>query len=146
MSKKNELVQSTIEKISKHYSAKDNISGILKEVNVDESGIKKIKLILIYNKLEFELKYFGFDNYSDKCNICDGVELLIDSRENIDFGLLSRFNFWEGQPSAFSFLADGEILYDRTGKYSKLQKEIKKELPLRRIRVPDSHPKVARVS
>ena len=146
MSKTNELVQSTIEKISKHYSAKDNISGILKVVNVDESGIKKIKLILIYNKSEFELKHFGFNNYSDKCNICDGVELLIDSRENIDFGLLSRFNFLEGQPSAFSFLADGEILYDRTGKYSKLQEEIKEELPLRRIRVPDSHPKVARVS
>ena len=146
MLEKNELVQNTIEKICNHYSAKDNISGILKVVNTDELGIKRIKLILIYTKLEFESKHFGFSDCSDKCNICDDVVLLIESRENIDFGLLSRFNFLDGQPSAFSFLADGEILYDRTGKYSKLQKEIKKELPLRRIRVPDSHSKVARVS
>ena len=103
MLEKNELVQNTIEKICNHYSAKDNISGILKVVNTDELGIKRIKLVLIYTKLEFESKHFGFSDSSDKCNICDDVVLLIDSRENIDFGLLSRFNFLDGQPSAFSF-------------------------------------------
>ena len=146
MLKKNKLVQKTIEEICEYYSNEENITGILKVENKDEMGKKIISLILIYAKLESETKYFGFSDWSDKRNICDDVVLLMYSRENIDFGLLSRFNFLEGQTSAFSFLADGEILYDRTGKYSKLQKEIKKELTLRRVRVPNSHTKVTRVN
>lgn len=136
------MIEDTIKGICKHYSAEENISGILKVVDIDEFGIERIKIVLIYVKLPDKLNYFGFNKYSDKRNICDNVILLMDSRrENIDFGLLSHFKFMDGEPNAFCFLEKGEILYDKTGRYEKLQAKVKKDGKLRRTKSLNSVPK-----
>ena len=140
------LIEDTINGLCEHYSANENINGILKVVTTDKQGVTRIKIVLIYTEPVFESRYFGFDNYSDKCHICDNVILIIDSRESIDFGLLSQFKFMGGEPSPFSFLEKGEILYDKTGKYKELQTLAKRDGNLRKARTPRQQNSVPRVS
>lgn len=120
--------------------------GILKTTYKNEFGVEYIKLIIIYNKLVFEPSYFGFNNGSDKSYICDDVVFIIDSRENIEFGLLGRYYFDAGQVNAYSYLANGEVLYDKMGKYGQLQKEVKKDAAPRRTRSSKPFISVPRVS
>ena len=141
-----DLVQNTITKICSYYSENENVSGILKVERIDESGIDNIKIVIIHSNSKFIPNYFGFNNGLDNKYICKDVKVLIESRDSIEFGACARYLFEEGEPTAWGFLIKGEIIYDKTGKYEKLQKEIKKDVTLKRVRSPKSLIPVTRVS
>ena len=134
-----ELIQDTITKICSYYSKSENVNGILKVENVNEFGMKNIGLIIIYGNSISVPNYFGFNNGSNKFRIEDNVIVSIESKEAIEFGLLARYFFDKGEPSAYCFLAEGDILYDRTGEYHKLKNGgnlIKTRTNSKRIGVP----------
>lgn len=129
-----ELIQNTITEICSYYSKNDDVFGILEEENIDEHGVKKIKLVIIYKNSKFIPNYLGFNCGLNKKFICDDVIVIIESVETIEFGLLGRYFFDMGQSSVYDFLVNGEIIYDKTGKYKELKKSINKDRALKKTK------------
>ena len=127
-----ELISNTITEVCSYYSKNDEVLGILESESINEDGIKTIQLIIICKNFSFVSDYFGFNNGSNKKDICDNVVLLIESKWDIEFGLLGCHLFEKGESSPVSFLANGKILYDKFGKYSELKKYLNKGKQIKR--------------
>lgn len=134
------LISSAIDELVSYYSSKEETNGILKEITNDSNGMTVIRLTITYTDLMFETdKYFGFGRKLEEISKKTNVKVLIDFIESIEFGLLGIFLLEEGQPNCCGTLIDGEILFDRTGKYKELKKIAKRIASpkvLRRVRTP----------
>lgn len=135
-----ELISSAINELVSYYSSKEGTNGIIKEVNNDVNGMIVISLTITYTDLIFETnEYFGFIRKLEDIFKKTNVKILFGLRDSCEYGMLDIYHMQCGKFNKCDTLIDGDILFDRTGKYKDLQKIAKKLAPknnLRRVRIP----------
>ena len=144
------LINNAINELICCYSCKEGTDGILKEINYDSNGRLEISIIITYTNLIFDTdEYFGFVRKLEEISKKTNVKIWFDLIDSCEYGLLGINYMQCGQANSCGILVDGEILFDRTGKYKNLQEIAKRTIVpngLRRVRVPQKHSGVSRVS
>ena len=134
------LIKLGTDELVAYWSNTESINGILREKYNGNDGRTEIRLIITYTDLAFESDmYFGFVRKLEEMSEKTNIRVIINFIASIEFGLLGIHLLEKGQSNCCDFLINGEILFDRTGKYNELKKIAKRIASpkvLRRARTP----------